>query len=519
MKASKAPKTIHPKGELKNNENELAERVVDSYGGVVRVNWDPEAEVTQFGQLVYFVEFLKTAGLFDKWVEDCPLKYSSNNGSSKQDVLGTIMLSLLAGHKRYAHITNIRSDQVTPELLGMSKVVSEDAVRRALISMDKKESAQWLKQHLGKCSEALLTEPWILDIDSTVKPLYGKQEGAVLGYNPQKPGRPSHVYHTYFAANVRMILDTEVQPGNQVSAMHAQPGLWAYLDDIPKKSLPQFVRGDCAWGNERVMQEAEKRGIHFLFKLKQSANVKRLINRAFARKDWGDAGQGWEGIDEQMALSGWTKDRRVIVLRRLIKESIVIADAAPALGQIPLAIIDGVGPIAKYEYAILVTSMKEEIFSLAQHYRDRADIENVFDEMKNQWSWGGYTTQDLARCQIISRTAALVFNWWSLFSGLAFPDRHAEAITTRPLLLHAVGRQTRHAGQKTVTITSSHAQNSSVRKVLTAVSVFLCKLKQTAEQLTDLQRWQLILSRIFIRFLRGRIIGKHPPDILALVAA
>lgn len=518
MKTSKAPKTIHPVGEPKNQEKDVSERVLDSYGGVVRVSWEPGAEVTQFGQLVYFVEFLKTAGLFDKWVEDCPLRYSSNNGSSKQDVLGTIMLSLLAGHKRYAHITNIRSDQVTPELLGMSKVVSEDAVRRALIAMSKEESGQWLKKHLGRCSEALLNEPWILDIDSTVKPLYGHQEGAVIGYNPQKPGRPSHVYHTYFAANIRMILDTEVQPGNQVSAMHAQPGLWAYLDELPKKSLPQFLRGDCAWGNERMMQATEQRGIHYLFKLKQSTNVKRLINRAFARTDWVDAGQGWEGIDEQLALSGWTMKRRVIVLRRLLKESIVIADNLPP-GQTQLAFIESVAPIAKYEYAILVTSMRKEILTLAQHYRDRADIENVFDEMKNQWSWGGYTTHDLARCKIISRIAALVFNWWSLFSGLAFPDRHAEAITTRPLLLHAVGRQTRHAGQKTVTITSSHAKNSSVRKVLTAVSIFLSKLKQTAEQLTDLQRWQLILSRIFVRFLRGRIIGKHHPNILALVAA
>jgi hypothetical protein len=37
----------------------------------------------------------------------------------------------------------------------------------------------------------------VLDIDSTIKPLYGQQEGAVVGYNPHKPGRPSHCYHTY----------------------------------------------------------------------------------------------------------------------------------------------------------------------------------------------------------------------------------------------------------------------------------------------------------------------------------
>jgi len=57
-----------------------------------------------------------------------------------------------------------------------------------------------------------LREPWILDVDTTVKPLYGHQEGAVVGYNPKKPGRPSHTYHSYMLANLRLVLEVEV-PG------------------------------------------------------------------------------------------------------------------------------------------------------------------------------------------------------------------------------------------------------------------------------------------------------------------
>jgi len=44
-----------------------------------------------------------------------------------------------------------------------------------------------------------------LDMDVTVKPLYGHQQGAQIGYNPQKPGRPSHVYHSYFVANLSAV--------------------------------------------------------------------------------------------------------------------------------------------------------------------------------------------------------------------------------------------------------------------------------------------------------------------------
>ena len=62
-------------------------------------------------------------------------------------------------------------------------------------------------------------------MDVTVKVLYGNQEGAVRGYNPTKPGRPSHAYHTYTIANLRLVLDSEVQPGNQTSANYSAQDL------------------------------------------------------------------------------------------------------------------------------------------------------------------------------------------------------------------------------------------------------------------------------------------------------
>lgn len=110
---------------------EMDRMVVDTFGDRVHVEWDPQAAVTPLGQLAFFIEFLKTGGLFEPWVNDCPLYYTSSNAPTKQDVLGTVLLSVLAGHKRYAHITTVRADNVNPKLLGMNKVVSEDAVRRA----------------------------------------------------------------------------------------------------------------------------------------------------------------------------------------------------------------------------------------------------------------------------------------------------------------------------------------------------------------------------------------------------
>ena len=44
-----------------------------------------------------------------------------------------------------------------------------------------------------------------------------------------KSGRPSHTYHTYMIANLRLILEVEVQDGDQSSAAYSAPGLWALL--------------------------------------------------------------------------------------------------------------------------------------------------------------------------------------------------------------------------------------------------------------------------------------------------
>jgi hypothetical protein len=138
---------VHPEGEQPKVEEKSA--VADTYGGRVHVEWDATAPVTPFGQLPFFIEYLKQGGLFDGWVADCPLSLTSPNAPRNRDLLGTVLLSVLAGHRRYAHITALRCDPVNPPLLGMRKVLSEDAVRRNLGKIDEAPGLSWLQAGLG----------------------------------------------------------------------------------------------------------------------------------------------------------------------------------------------------------------------------------------------------------------------------------------------------------------------------------------------------------------------------------
>ena len=69
----------------------------------------------------------------------------------------------------------------------------------------------------------------------------------------------------------------------------------------------------------------------------------------------------------------------------------------------------------------------------------------------------------------MARITALTYNWWSLFVRLADPRQHTEAITSRPLLLHAPARLTRHSGQTRITISHPHAE-ADLYKALAARS-------------------------------------------------
>jgi hypothetical protein len=443
------------------------------------------------GQLVFFAQFLATSGLYSQWVGSCPLRYQSSNAPQVGDVLGTSMLAVLNGAYRYAHVTALRGDQVNPKGLGMKKVVSEDSLRRAFQDQTAEPMAQWQTEALLASYAPALAQPWIADLDVTIKPIYGHQEGAEVGYNPHKPGRPSHAYHTVFLRTLRVALDVEVRPGHEHSAAHGLENLWRVWDRLSPAQRPWLLCGDAGFGNQRMMSQCEERQQQYLFRQRSTRGVKQLIHLLECQGGWQPVRDQWEGCEGVLQLSGWTRKRRAVIFRRPLQKGAGASD-------IPLLEHGGVqverDPV--YEYAVLVTNLKENLLTLLHLYRQRADVENAYDELKNQWGWGGFTTRDMLRCQIAARTVALIYNWWTLFVRCADPARAREGITSRPLLLFSVGRIVTSGGQMTLRISSQHGQADQARELLTNLSLFLSGLNNSAEQLDGPERWRRIWRRI-----------------------
>jgi Transposase DDE domain len=164
------------------------------------------------------------------------------------------------------------------------------------------------------------------------------------------------------------------------------------------------------------------------------------------------------------------------VLRRLIKQDIALTRKSKAVGkqhgeQLVLALAhDEVHDNAQlWEYTVLISNVEYDIAAIGQLYRDRCDCENGFDELKNQWGWGGFTTHDMHRSQLTARAVALVYNWWSWYVRAANPQARREALTSRPLLLAAVGRAVSHSGQTLLYLTPMHAQAGLIKSMIANV--------------------------------------------------
>jgi hypothetical protein len=248
-----------------------------------------------------------------------------------------------------------------------------------------------------------------------------------------------------------------------------------------------------------------------------------LIQRALrAGGVWEDAGEGWEVLAASLRLSGWSRERRVVLVREAPGLAPVgaqarrrrdhLAGSLPGSEQWPASPAPWSGRIA-----VLVTTLDPVTYpaqALARLYRERADAENVYDELKNQWGWNGYTTQKLKPCRFMANLVALVYNWWHLYVRLHEGAHHREAITSRPALLGGVARLIRHGGQRTVKVCLQHENRAALMSSIAHVSNTLKRFHASTERWTIEQRWVLLLTHIFRHWLGGKWLG-HLPDAAA----
>jgi len=171
--------------------------------------------------------------------------------------------------------------------------------------------------------------------------------------------------------------------------------------------------------------------------------------------------------------------------------------------------------------AVLVSSLDPVAFpaqAMPKQYRDRADAENSFDELKNQWGWGGFTSRKLTPSRLMANLVGLFYNWWNLYVRFFDEEHHREAIRSRPMLMQGVGRQVQSGGQRTVKVSILHENKDAIAHAVTLISKELQHIQSITEQWTSLQCWTLLLTRLFRRWLGGKWLLGLPPEAILMLS-
>jgi hypothetical protein len=266
------------------------------------------------------------------------------------------------------------------------------------------------------------------------------------------------------------------RPGDAVSAagwVEAMEEVWAH--PTIRERL-QINRGDKAFGQEAILAWHETETgprPKYVFGLRLTKNVVR----ALAAVPWplweGQPTAGLEVVAEtRVQLTGWSRERRVVFVRTLKP-----VNAGPQ---------DEFGAIPEDEVQAYVTNLTAEEASAEQVVRlarKRGDVENVFDEIKNQWGFRGCCSGRGVVTETAARLLLLTYNLWSLFVTLLLGQSHREAITTRSEFLMMAGHLTQSGRQKELKLAVSPAWWARLRTGYERLSAWL---QITAPQL-DLQ--------------------------------
>jgi hypothetical protein len=111
--------------------------------------------------------------------------------------------------------------------------------------------------------------------------------------------------------------------------------------------------------------------------------------------------------------------------------------------------------------------------------------------------------------QTSAHVVALIDNWWSWYCRAAKPKARMEAIASRALLLAAVGRITKHAGQTTLCLTTMHTSRIALMLLIANIRAALSHVKRVAEQSPATDRWKILLDYIV-----AKIIPRRPQNLL-----
>jgi len=377
-----------------------------------------QPNLTGFGGMPLLTSFIEKMGI-EEDLEDV----FDHQGYiySTSDILLSAITGITVGVDRLYHLNAIRNDAALTKALGLDQLPEESNLRRQLTQASNKEverMRQVISKNLTKANQTDKTVEIGLDIDSTVATVYGKQEGAEVGYNPKKRGRPSYSIKTAFIANNGDCVNLRLDGGKSHSKERFKEFFEKTLSLLPSNYKIVFVRLDKGYFGEDTFQYLEEKGIRYVA---ASKNTQPLRKKAALLSD-----KEWEEIEKNSlyfteidySYKTWKSERRMIIKKSLSPNPNYDEKEKDIFGN-------PVEPPYTVEYRFYVTNIsKSELNKLScyRFYNNRATVENRIKEQKLGFNLDKLAVHNKEGNEVYILLVALTYNILNWFKRFLLPE-------------------------------------------------------------------------------------------------
>ncbi len=353
--------------------------------------------LTHFAGLAPIMKFIQRVKLPQEMDGLFPTLVHNATKWSFTQLMLSVVVSALSGVYHLVAIAQLTHDPLVKALLGLPKGLNKDVISVQFKKLGQRGArlleemaGQRIKRQLEKSELRAIT----LDGDSTVKTVYGHQEGAAKGYNPFKKGAKSYHPILVFVSELKLVLNSWFRTGSA----YTSNGIIEFLKQaacyLPLNITKVFFRADCGFFYGALLDFLEELGWDYLIKVKMKG-LSKLLSK-----------QKWEILTDYSGFAvcefpykskDWNKARILKAVRWIEKY-----EQTQYFGQIEYV------PI--YRYACYVTTLNASVWSIHEKYNERATSETWIEQIKSQLYAGMSLTNDFWANDILWQLSVLAYN-------------------------------------------------------------------------------------------------------------
>jgi len=378
------------------------------------------------------------------------------------DLILMLLFLLIAGVQRINKSNKLQYDGFFLSLLGLEALPDESSIRRFLKRLSPQAIRQLVCLHDSLRSELFcIPSPrtsLTFHLDSVVLTLWGKQQGARLGYNPKARGRRSYHPILCFEEHGQEFWHGSLRPGDAASNTGARSFVQRCLQKVPSHVARSRIRilADAGFFSGALISDLDQAGCRFAIVCRSYEAYHRMAEKAGFK----NVKLGWGVAEFVHRPQKWKKEHRFIAIRKPLP-----IDSEEA-AQLTLF------KDTRYSYSILVSNLPINAWKIWRDYLKRSNVERSIRELLHDLALSKIPTQTWVANVAFFQLLLFAYDLLHWFKRLCFAQ-HLLGTTTDTLrhqFIELPAKLTCTAGKNVLLLPRAYPHKDQFLKALAGVN-------------------------------------------------